>query len=367
MDVFHKRLKELLPSYMDVSTVSEVLGRLKELASSVLSRQVVFLFGAGMSYDSGMALFTPLVRRMVRDLCLGEVDLTDADLEWVEGQYPSEAIAQAYDSKKGSAKLNDLIMSNYKDVIAEPHDGHKILPRFIESRHVDRFYTTNWDTLIEDALSEDDTERAVSITESNVAELGRTAASGAVPVVHLHGAVASDHKCLITERDTYRTDTRLHYILSGELMTKSLVLIGYSMRDIDLRSVYLRVSGILGKDLARQTYVVTPLTQNREWEWRLADYIWGSRGVVLIPVGAKQLLPYLADLVDDVSADDVLAKISRETGENDVRVLNKEIDQRMEDMGVSRAVAVRTLAFRCGVLKGSIEERPAGKAGAKGA
>src|SRR5437660_12055688 len=98
-------------------------------------------------------------------------------------------------------------------------------------------FTTNYDTLLEEALGPDFSE---SITEKNAAEIQQVRDDGKIPVIHLRGKLDGDYQ--ITEPEIVSDQFRL---LNMEVRAAlhhadAFVFVGYSLNDIDFRQFYFK-------------------------------------------------------------------------------------------------------------------------------
>lgn len=346
----HEELAKLLPKYMDKNTIiiGKIYGRIERVAKLVRERKVRFLFGAGMSRGSGTVLFSTLASQMVRDICKGTKDFQEKDIESILHSYPPEAIVQAYLDLCNSTGLRDILRKSFARIDAKIHAGHEVLQWLVNNEYIDRVYTTNFEYLIEDAFNGGDKGRAVTITDDNIDEIDSVLLEGRIPVMHLHGGLRS--KCLISEKDTYTLNTRLARIFMSDMMQKRVVLVGYSMRDMDLRSLYFSVREMLTKDLAKKTYAVLPLETDKDWGWRVADSVWNGRGVPLIPMEAEKFFPYLRERIESQKSGEFIPHIKEKMNIDDPE-LNRKIE-RLEKLGMTRDEAIKVLATNLGILEG---------------
>ncbi|HRZ58039.1 MAG TPA: SIR2 family protein [Candidatus Paceibacterota bacterium] len=271
----------------------ESVTRIKQLADLVLSRKVQFLCGAGMSKASGLALASELNARLIQEMLAG----TDSSvLVSLSTKYPLEITAEAY-LKVGldQSRLNALIGQELGKGTGKIHDGHRSLEWFASQGFIDRVWTTNFDSLIEDAFA----ERGMCICDKNVDELKRSRNANKVPVFHLHGTPESE--ALLTETDTYELVTPLSKLFMADMVTNWLIIVGYSLADTDLRTISLSMREMLKKQrLAKRPYIVLPVSNDASLgkaEWRLAEKIWDAREMLFIPGTAELFLPALREEV----------------------------------------------------------------------
>jgi hypothetical protein len=278
-----------------------VVRELRTIASLVVERKVQFLCGAGMSKASGCPLAGQLAAEIVAAM-LGET--VTSDIRKLAELYPFEAIAGAYVQKRDRRRLTGLIERALEAGKGKKHAGHDALVYLADQGYIDRVYTTNFDSLIEDAFS---TRAATPVTDDDAYLVHEARAKNEIPVLHLHGRLEGG-KYLIAEGETYDLDTPLARILMADLVTHWFVWVGYSLNDVDLRSMYLSMRDMLARtqDLVKKPYVVHPLGSGdvtARLELELATAIWESRGASFVPMTAEEFLPALVTQVKRFEGD----------------------------------------------------------------
>lgn len=292
--------------------------RLTDLAQAVIDHRVQFLCGAGMSKASGLPLSSQLGVRMAKRLLLGNEDAPDVPaISASAGKFSVETIAEAYVHELGSSELNRLIERVVQRGTGKAHAGHKALEFLASQSFIDRLYTTNFDTLLEEGLG----ERGTAITDSDqdlrlLHEIQEGRKGAAVPVLHLHGVVGRE--CLFLESNTHELDRPLAKLMTADMVTHSFVWVGYSLTDLDLRRLFLALREMLARhDRENRPFVVYPLTTDataQESEWQLADQIWKARGCHYLPGAAEVLLPALVSKIRRLRSDASVRKLVIKAG-----------------------------------------------------
>lgn len=119
---------------------------------------------------------------------------------------------------------------------------------------IDTIVTTNWDTYFEDECAATPFVEDKDISLWDVADR---------KVLKLHGTIANFGSIVATRQDYDQCTRRLKKGLLGAhlkslLATRSVVFVGYSLRDDDFLQIYGAVRNHL-KDFHRQAYFVTPI------------------------------------------------------------------------------------------------------------
>lgn len=148
---------------------------------------------------------------------------------------------------------NRINVNNFKEEIAKKFTGLKYDIRHVilSKLPIRNYWTTNFDTLIEDALKDAKEQRDVMVTNDSFI----TAEERRDNVVYkLHGDVNEPQGIVILQDDfdSYET-THCNYTiaLGNELVTNSMLFIGYSMSDPDINNI-LRV--LKFRDAVTQTH-----------------------------------------------------------------------------------------------------------------
>jgi hypothetical protein len=132
---------------------------------------------------------------------------------------------------------------------AEATENHKILARL----PVTTFWTTNYDTLIEDSLKA--ANKVVDI-KHQVKQLANTRPKRDVVIYKMHGDVHHPADAIITKEQYesyYKTHESFVTTLSGDLISKTFLFIGFSFTDPNLDYVLSRLNIQFGED-SRQHY-----------------------------------------------------------------------------------------------------------------
>lgn len=215
-------------------------------------------------------------------------------------KYPLEAIASVAESEitfQETQLCNILKEVVFKGEKPELHDGHKHMATIMQRLGTVRLlFTTNWDTLLEEALG----NIAVTITNKefhtlNLDEVLRDK----IGVVHLHGTF--NEEPLIKEKDLMSSRKPLFSLFLAELMAKSFVFVGYSLSDPNIRSLYFQANEILTSqriNLKKLTYVVFP--PDNDVDRKISSEIWSSplRNAKYIPLAADEFFKRLYEQLE---------------------------------------------------------------------
>ena len=148
----------------------------------------------------------------------------------------------------GKAGITKKILKEFSEQ-AEPTENHKILSRL----PITTFWTTNYDTLIEDSLK---SANKVVDVKHQIKQLANTRPKRDVVVYKMHGDVNHSTDAILTKEQYelyYKSHEHFITALSGDLISKTFLFIGFSFTDPNLDYVLSRLNIQFG-DNNRQHY-----------------------------------------------------------------------------------------------------------------
>lgn len=190
---------------------------IKNYLSALNNGDAAIFAGAGLSAPSGCVNWKQLLREIAEEL---ELD--------IEKESDLVAIAQYYYNKNGCnrTKLNDIIKDAFQTG-KQPNVNHNILAKL----PIFTYWTTNYDKLIEKAL---ENNGKICDIKTCCANLTTTLKGRNVVVYKMHGDVDHPEDAVLI-RDDYESynQEKAAFInaLSGDLMTKTFLFIGFSFTD----------------------------------------------------------------------------------------------------------------------------------------
>jgi len=184
----------------------------------------VLFVGAGLSKGAGLPDWKALMRPLAQELgCSPDLDPTK--------------IAQYYQNKHGGSGRN-LLVQHVKRALTQPgirpSHNHQLLAQL----PAPIIFTTNYDDLLERALSQRGVNRIVR--DKNIGYWD----DEALTLVKMHGSL-DDEETLVITSDDYAAYFRVHpnitRQLSALLMTRTFLFLGYSLSDPDFWLVYHQI------------------------------------------------------------------------------------------------------------------------------
>jgi len=200
---------------------------IKDFVKDLAENNVAIFAGAGMSKGAGYVDWNELLSDIADEIGLNvkiESDLI--------------SLAQYHSNERGGkAGIIKKILEEFSEQ-AEPTENHKVLARL----PISTFWTTNYDTLIEDSLKE--AFKVVDV-KHQIKQLANTRPKRDVVVYKMHGDVHHAADAILTKKDYefyYRTHEHFITALSGDLISKTFLFIGFSFNDPNLDYVLSRLN-----------------------------------------------------------------------------------------------------------------------------
>ncbi|MBO9687080.1 MAG: SIR2 family protein [Mitsuaria chitosanitabida] len=205
----------------------EIEAFIKSFVKDLEDDNVAIFAGAGLSKGSGYVDWPELLRDIAAELGL-EVEKEHHDLI---------SLAQFHvNHRKTSDGLAKKILQEFSEQ-AEPSVSHEVLARL----PIRTFWTTNYDTLLEDALTK---AMRFPDVKSNIDHLTTTTPRRDAVVFKMHGDVHAPKRAVLYKEQYERyhaTHAPFVTALSGDLVSKTFLFIGFSFTDPNLDYVLSRL------------------------------------------------------------------------------------------------------------------------------
>ncbi|WP_413528008.1 SIR2 family protein [Rahnella inusitata] len=208
----------------------------------------VFL-GAGFSVSAGFVNWKELLRPLAQELGVN-----------VDEEHDLVSLAQYYFNGFGRHRINQQLITSFP-VDQKPTESHLILSRL----PIDTFWTTNYDRLIESALVENGKIADVKYT---VKQLATTKPRRDAVVYKMHGDIENPDSAVLIKDDYERyalNYTPFINALSGDLVSKTFLFLGFSFTDPNLDLILSRIRIFFDKD-QRGHYCIFKKCHREEFE-----------------------------------------------------------------------------------------------------
>jgi hypothetical protein len=283
------------------SDAGSVSTKSRDLISELRHGEVVLFAGAGISLGThgqqGLPSASELTRMLAleADFCrLGQCwnfNQSLACCNWTTGCVGSYSeAAEHYAEQLGRSALLSFLRRHIEIPGVRPLRTHQAIARLPLAVIV----TTNWDCLLDEALSAAGKQVVRVVDNYEVA----FANCGDVLLVKMHGSIERPDSIILTERDYQEFFERLPSLVDMLLYffaTRTFMFVGYSLADPNFKQMYLQVTRHLrdryGKLYRRVAYAD---------QWRPSEYqrrFWHHHNLRLIDEDATIFLETLADHV----------------------------------------------------------------------
>lgn len=190
--------------------------------------------GAGLSRASGYVDWRELLKPLA---CAIDLNITEEN--------DLISVAQYYRNARGNrGTINQTIIDEFtKDVQDNPN------VEIITRLPIFTYWTTNYDTLIEDNIKRANRKPDV---KSEYEQLANVIKDRDAIVYKMHGDVANPAHAVLTKYDYEMYEQRrplFRTVLKGDLISKTFLFIGFSFEDPNLAYILSQIHTLLGEDI----------------------------------------------------------------------------------------------------------------------
>ncbi|CDH26046.1 SIR2 family protein [Xenorhabdus bovienii] len=198
---------------------------IRDFVKELNENNTAIFAGAGLSVPAGYVNWKRLLTPLAEELGID-----------IEREHDLVSLAQYHNNANGRGKLNQQLMDEI-GVSREPTINHNILARL----PISTYWTTNYDKLIEKALEQAGKIPDVKYTTN---QLAITKKKRDAVVYKMHGDIDHPDKAVITKDDYERYQMSFGPFinaLSGDLISKTFLFLGFSFTDPNLDYVMSRI------------------------------------------------------------------------------------------------------------------------------
>lgn len=229
---------------------------IKELVKELSANNLAIFAGAGLSVSAGFVDWKKLLSELAEEL---ELDIEKESDNLV-------SLAQYYvNSKNGNRnKINEIILNNFLNKDATLTENHKILARL----PIDTFWTTNYDSMIEDAL--EDAGKVVDVKHC-VEQLPVSIYKRDVVVYKMHGDASLPNNTVLIKDDYEKfhlTRNDFFNALRGDLLTKRFLFLGFSFSDPNIDYILSRIRVSYSKNQKEHFCILRSVQDKEEFEYK---------------------------------------------------------------------------------------------------
>jgi len=272
----------------------EIEAFIKDFANDLLENNVAIFSGAGMSIPAGFVNWPDLLREIADELGLN-----------VDKEHDLISLAQYHvNENRGKVKINRKILEEFTEE-AKVTENHRILARL----PITTFWTTNYDTLIEDSLKA--INKIVDV-KHDVKQLAVTRPKRDVVVYKMHGDVAHPADAILTKEqyESYHISHRPFVTaLSGDLISKTFLFIGFSFTDPNLDYVLSRLNIQFGENTRQHYCFIKRKTKGEKEDEELHKYGVRKQELMVNDLKRYKIKALLIDEYNDIT--NILKEIER--------------------------------------------------------
>lgn len=230
---------------------------IKKYVDEIKNKNAALFIGAGFSKPAGFINWKELLKDMADELNLD-----------VERENDLVSLAQYYCNKKGGNRfyINQTIKNNFSST-ENNSKNHEIIARL----PIFSYWTTNYDTLIEESLRSN--HRIPDVKRKN-ADLSLTEPNRDSIVYKMHGDISSPNEAIIIKEDYETYDRKfLPFVntLKGDLISKTFLFLGFSFTDPNINYILSRIKVEYDEGNVRQHYAILKKLEVKEFKNR-AEY-----------------------------------------------------------------------------------------------
>lgn len=249
--------------------------------------------GAGLSIPAGLVDWSALMRDIAGDVGLS-----------IDKEHDLLSVAQFHVNERGGRhRINQALINEFAER-SQITANHQILA----SLPIRTYWTTNYDTLLEESLRHGRKRVDVKTTEKSLAT---TLPRRDAVIYKMHGDIALADEAVVT-RDDYEAYTTTRPLfgtaLQGDLVSKTFLFIGFSFSDPNLRYLLSRIRLLLGEN-RRDHYCLLRRVQRDDFSSQPEyDYARGRQDLQVRDLRRYGIQGLLVDSYDEYTA--VLQKIA---------------------------------------------------------
>lgn len=205
---------------------------MEQLLSSFKQGNVILFIGAGVSMNLGLPSWKALIDKIAEELDY------DPDIYQTFGN--NEALAEYYKLKKGSIGSLRSWMDRSWHIDSIDISTSKIHEHIAKAKFP-IIYTTNYDRWIEKSLDHYEIPYTKIISVSDLTKVDNKSTQ----VIKFHGDFDDDSSIVLGETSYFERlefETPLDIKLRADVLGKSVLFIGYSLDDINLRFLFYKLA-----------------------------------------------------------------------------------------------------------------------------
>ncbi|WP_336155754.1 SIR2 family protein [Fusobacterium polymorphum] len=244
---------------------------IEELKRAIKKKNIILFVGAGISATLGLPNWQELIKKIAGEL--------DYDYDVFEQYGDSLSLAEYYENKKGNiGELRSWLDRTWSE--KENEIKKSKIYEIIVKLNFSLIYTTNYDHCLEEAFRYHSKKFQKIVTIENLVDLKQDTTQ----IIKFHGDTTSDETIVLTESSYFKRldfESPLDIKLRSDMLGKSILFIGYSLSDINVRILLYKLDKLWKASNVREekrpsSYIFLP-TPNP-----IQENILGKRGIKTI-------------------------------------------------------------------------------------
>lgn len=285
---------------MDSKFQPEIEHFIKHFLKELNENNAAIFAGAGLSVPAGYVDWKSLLRPLADEL---NID--------IDREHDLVSLAQYHFNANGRHRLNQQLLDEI-GVSKEPTANHNILARL----PISTYWTTNYDKLNEKSL--ENAGKIVDVKYTNN-QLATTKKGRNAILYKMHGDIDHPDSAILTKDDYEQYAHKFGPFinaLSGDLISKTFLFLGFSFTDPNLDYVMSRIR-INFKDHQRQHYCIFKRCERNEFE-NDEDYLHAAtkQGLVIKDLERFRVKALLVDSYAEIT--EILARIENSYRRNTI-------------------------------------------------
>lgn len=224
---------------------------MEDLITSYREKNVILFVGAGISKNLGLPTWSELINRIAEELGY------DPEIYKTFGN--SWALAEYYRVKTGSiGPLRSWMDTNWHSANIDLNGSE--IHKLIANSKFPMVYTTNYDRWLEKSYELYEKKYTKIAGVSDIAKIK----DGVTQIIKFHGDFDNDDTIVLDESSYYERlefETPLDIKLRSDVLGKSVLFIGYSLTDVNLRFLFYKLAKLWksnnGGGVQPKSYVFT--------------------------------------------------------------------------------------------------------------
>ena len=212
---------------IDRDQSASMSGAIQDLAYSIKTRRAILFAGAGLSISVGLPPWRELIIRMGKEFGF------DDNVPTHDGRFDYPILAEYFRLKQGSiGPLRSWMDRNW--FVSEQRIQDSVVHELIVELDFPIIYTTNYDRNLEVAYN---LHRKEFVKIVNTRDM-TTIEESVTQIVKFHGDFDDDQSLVVTESDYLNRlsfDSPLDIKFRADALGRTILFIGYSMRDMNIR------------------------------------------------------------------------------------------------------------------------------------